>query len=150
MSSSTAVPTASTSASPLSGLSTPTAYHKPTRARAASQYSKERAARKRRPRRRRWSYEVDPMLIGVILCQVIVFTYFLVSNELLLTYNDGASASAQQMGFGQILALVVVLPSALSVVGALKEHGLKRLSKRKKINVRRNQRRDLIITDNVV
>ncbi|KAJ7161429.1 hypothetical protein C8R43DRAFT_335009 [Mycena crocata] len=109
-----------------------------------------RVTRKRRPRRRRWSYEVDPMLIGIMICQAGVTTYFIVSSELLLSYNEGASSSSSQMGFGQILALIVVLPSALSVGGALKEHGLKRLSKRKKINVRRprNQRMDCI-TDNV-
>jgi len=94
---------------------------------------------KRRPRRRRWSYEVDPMLIGIMICQVMVFTYFIVSSELLISYNDGAYTSANQMGFGQILALIVVLPSALSVIGALKDHGLRRLSKRKKIDVRRKQ-----------
>ncbi|KAJ7492476.1 hypothetical protein FB451DRAFT_1218434 [Mycena latifolia] len=147
MSSSTSVPTASSDYQ-LPGPLSPMAYHKPTRL----QWPKEGAAQvppKRRPRRRRWSYEVDPMLIGIMICQVMVFTYFIVSSELLLSYNGGASASAQQMGFGQILALVVVLPSALSVIGALKAHGLKRLSKRKKINVRRGQRRDIIITDNV-
>lgn len=89
------------------------------------------------------------MLIGIMICQILVFIYFVASSELLLLYNTGAYSSAEQMGFGQILALIVVLPSALSVIGALKEHGLKRLSKRKKINVRRNPRMDLIITENV-
>jgi len=89
------------------------------------------------------------MLIGIMICQILVFTYFIVSSELLLSYNDGAYDSAQQMGFGQILALIVVLPSALSVVGALKKHGLKRLSKRKKTNVRRRNQRMTLITENV-
>jgi hypothetical protein len=101
-----------------------------------------------------------------MICQILVFTYFIVSSELLLSYNDGAYDSAQQMGFGQvstltwvekyrvltnhqILALIVVLPSALSVVGALKKHGLKRLSKRKKTNVRRRNQRMTLITENV-
>ncbi|KAJ7070889.1 hypothetical protein C8F01DRAFT_1108239 [Mycena amicta] len=102
---------------------------------------------RRRPRRRRWSHEVDPMLIGILLCQVAVFIYFVVSSELLLSYNAGASSSAQieQWGFGQILALIVVLPSALSVVGAFKAHGLGRLSKRRKVHVsRRNKREDMV------
>ncbi|KAJ6519972.1 hypothetical protein C8R45DRAFT_42560 [Mycena sanguinolenta] len=121
------------------------AYHKPSQPQAV-QSAKATVSEippmssKRRPRRRRWSYEVDPMLIGIMICQILVFTYFIVSSELLLAYNDGAYASAQQMGFGQILALIVVLPSALSVVGALKEHGLKRLSKRKKANSPRHRR----------
>ncbi|KAJ7170029.1 hypothetical protein C8R46DRAFT_1217640 [Mycena filopes] len=131
---------------------TATAYHKPPV--VVPQYPKESASQvpnssKRRPRRRRWSYEVDPMLIGVMICQILVFGYFIVSTELLLSYNDGAYSSAQQMGFGQILALIVVLPSALSVVGALKEHGLKRLSKRKKTSMRRRNQRANSITGNV-
>jgi len=89
------------------------------------------------------------MLIGIMICQILVFIYFVVSTELLLKYNDGAYSSAQQMGFGQILALIVVLPSALSVIGALKEHGLKRLSKRKKTTVRRRNQRANSITENV-
>ncbi|KAJ6503381.1 hypothetical protein C8R47DRAFT_1105910 [Mycena vitilis] len=101
------------------------------------------ATHKRRPRRRRWSYEVDPMLIGIMICQILVFTYFIVSSELLLSYNDGAYTSAQEMGFGQILALIVVLPSALSVIGALKRHGLKRLPKRKKSTARPGRRTPL-------
>lgn len=131
------------------------AYHKPTRSWQAPQSPKETISQippltqRRRPRRRRWSYEVDPMLIGIMICQILVFIYFVASSELLLLYNEGAYSSAQQMGFGQILALIVVLPSALSVVAAFKEHGLKRLSKRKKINARRNPRVDFIITENV-
>ncbi|KAF7339342.1 Ketopantoate reductase-like protein [Mycena sanguinolenta] len=131
-------------------------YHKPSQPQAV-QSPKTATSEippmpsKRRPRRRRWSYEVDPMLIGIMICQILVFTYFIVSSELLLAYNDGAYASAQQMGFGQILALIVVLPSALSVIGALKEHGLKRLSKRKKANNlrRRRDRRMSLITEHV-
>ncbi|KAJ7786474.1 hypothetical protein B0H16DRAFT_1708637 [Mycena metata] len=133
---------------------TATAYHKPSRVQVVPQYPKESSSQsphtKRRPRRRRWSYEVDPMLIGIMICQILVFIYFVVSTELLLTYNDGAYSSAQQMGFGQILALIVVLPSALSVVGALKEHGLKRLSKRKKSTARRRKQRANSITENIV
>ncbi|KAF5368564.1 hypothetical protein D9758_002240 [Tetrapyrgos nigripes] len=81
----------------------------------------------RRPRRRRWSSELDPMFVGILICQIVVFAYFIVSSEMLLKYNhadDGGS-----YGFGQILALVVILPSALSVIGALREHGLKKKKK---------------------
>ncbi|KAJ7631063.1 hypothetical protein FB45DRAFT_555792 [Roridomyces roridus] len=107
-------------------------------------HSPKEQTHKRRPRRRRWSYEVDPMLIGIMICQMLVFIYFVASSELLLLYNNGAYDSAEQMGFGQILALIVVLPSALSVVGALREHGLKRLSKRKKL-----RKRTFLVTENV-
>ncbi|KAJ7619177.1 hypothetical protein DFH06DRAFT_77838 [Mycena polygramma] len=136
----------SASASTDSPLPLISVYHKASRAPMSSFSTTETASQathathKRRPRRRRWSYEVDPMLIGIMICQILVFTYFIVSSELLLSYNDGAYTSAQQMGFGQILALIVVLPSALSVIGALKRHGLKRLSKRKKSTMRPGRR----------
>ncbi|CAK5280582.1 unnamed protein product [Mycena citricolor] len=117
---------------------------------------------KRRPRRTQWSREVDPMFIGVVICQVLVFTYFIVSSELLLTNNYGAQDAAQQMGFGQvrrafligyiitthrslspkISALIVILPGALAVIGAVREHGFKRLSKRKRSNTRLRSRRN--------
>ncbi|KAJ7727826.1 hypothetical protein DFH07DRAFT_224636 [Mycena maculata] len=155
VSSSTSVPTISNDHS----LPRPVhsaAYHKPVRSwhmppQSPGDTSSQvpHSTHKHRPRRRRWSYEVDPMLIGIMICQICVFIYFVASSELLLSYNKGAYSSAQQMGFGQILALIVVLPSALAVVGALKEHGLKRLSKRKKINARRNPRLDFTITENV-
>jgi hypothetical protein len=88
--------------------------------------------RKRRPKRRRWSFDLDPMLVGIIICQAMVFTYFIVSSELLLRNNPSLDQSAAQWGFGQILALIVVLPSALSLIGAIMKHGVRRLSKRDK------------------
>ncbi|KAJ6621217.1 hypothetical protein B0H10DRAFT_1021653 [Mycena sp. CBHHK59/15] len=152
--SSASIPTAGSDNYSLPGLIAPVPYHKPSQSHILPQYSKKsdtqvrHVAHKRRPRRRRWSYEVDPMLIGIMICQIMVFTYFIVSSELLLANNAGVGVSSdKQMGFGQILALIVVLPSALSVVGALKEHGLKRLSKRKKVSIRRNQSMGYV-TDN--
>ncbi|KAG5718543.1 hypothetical protein E4T56_gene13694, partial [Termitomyces sp. T112] len=67
---------------------------------------------KRRPKRRRWSLDLDPMLVGIIICQVLVFTYFVVSTELLLQRNPSNDGSTGQWSFGQILALIVVIPSA--------------------------------------
>ncbi|RDB29193.1 hypothetical protein Hypma_015823 [Hypsizygus marmoreus] len=87
---------------------------------------------KGRPKRRRWSSDLDPMLVGIIICQVMVFTYFIVSTELLLKRNPSDDDSVAQWSFGQILALIVVIPSAFSLAGAISEHGVKRLSKRKK------------------
>ncbi|KAF9469855.1 hypothetical protein BDZ94DRAFT_1316968 [Collybia nuda] len=97
---------------------------------------------KRRPKRRRWSSDLDPMLVGIIICQAMVFTYFIVSIELLLRFNSSVDKSTNQWGFGQIIALVVVIPSALSLVGAIKEHGFKRLSKRKKIPGKDREKRE--------
>ena len=84
---------------------------------------------KRRPKRRRWSFDLDPMLVGVVICQAMVFTYFIVSSELLLKNNPSLDHSAVEWGFGQILALIVVLPSALQLVGVVMRHGVRRLSK---------------------
>ncbi|GLB35873.1 hypothetical protein LshimejAT787_0301610 [Lyophyllum shimeji] len=98
---------------------------------------------KRRPGRRRWSSNLDPMLVGIIICQAMVFTYFIVSTELLLNHNPSKDQSVSQWGFGQILALVVVLPSALSLIGALEEHGVKRRSRPKRtyMEERRHRKR---------
>ncbi|KAK7465415.1 hypothetical protein VKT23_005393 [Stygiomarasmius scandens] len=93
----------------------------------------------RRPRRRRWSSNLDPMFVGIVICQILVFTYFIISSELLLKYNhadDGGS-----YGFGQILALVIVIPSALSVSYAIRENGFKRRPKGKKSKRRRHHTR---------
>ncbi|TFK36991.1 hypothetical protein BDQ12DRAFT_233713 [Crucibulum laeve] len=90
----------------------------------------------RRPKRRRWSVDLDPMFVGILICQVMVFTYFIVSSELLLRRNSAGSHDVNdaQWSFGQILALIVVIPSALSVVGAISQHGFGRLSKRKRVH----------------
>jgi len=84
---------------------------------------------KRRHKRRRWSFDLDPMLVGVIICQAMVFTYFIVSSELLLKNNPSLDHSAAQWSFGQILALIVVIPSALSLIEAIMQHGVRHVSK---------------------
>lgn len=53
-----------------------------------------------RPQRRRWSSDLDPMLIGIIICQIVVFTYFILSSELLLRYNN--ADSTDEFEFGQV------------------------------------------------
>ncbi|KAG6890005.1 hypothetical protein C0995_012965 [Termitomyces sp. Mi166 len=102
---------------------------------------------KRRPKRRRWSSDLDPMLVGIIICQVLVFTYLIVSTELLLKRNPSKDDSTGQWSFGQILALIVTIPSAFSLIGAMREHGVKRLSRRKKKGMRvrehKNREEDL-------
>lgn len=61
-----------------------------------------RSSQKRRPKRRRWSADLDPMLVGIIICQVMVFSYFIVSSELLISYNPSTDNGAWQWGFGQV------------------------------------------------
>ncbi|KAG6841777.1 hypothetical protein C0991_007106 [Blastosporella zonata] len=102
--------------------------HSPLKARSTSG--------KRRPKRRRWSSDLDPMLVGIIICQVMVFTYFIVSTELLLKRNPSNDDSFAQWTFGQILALIVVMPSVFSLAGAISQHGMKPLSKRRRKGTR--------------
>lgn len=75
-----------------------------------------------RSRRANWGTDLDPMLLGLTIFQVIVFTYFIVCTELLLKRNPASDNLDQQWGFGQILALIVVVPSLISVIQAFREH----------------------------
>jgi len=81
------------------------------------------------------------MLVGIVICYVMVLTYFIVSTELLIVTNPAGDDAVKEWGFGQILALIVVIPSALSVADAIKENGFKRLSTRKKSKLHRHWRR---------
>ncbi|KAJ3916991.1 hypothetical protein F5877DRAFT_80389 [Lentinula edodes] len=74
-----------------------------------------------RPNRKLWS-NIDPMFVGILIFETIVFLYLIVSNEILLRDNR---ADTGEFGFGQILALVVVLPVLLSVIGAFGENGFR-------------------------
>ncbi|KAJ8084477.1 hypothetical protein PM082_003247 [Marasmius tenuissimus] len=85
----------------------------------------------RRPRRRRWtSHNLDPMFVGILIIELLVWTYFVVSCEKLIVLNDANDGEA--LGFGQIVALAVVTPSLLSMVSAIRENGFGRLSGKKK------------------
>jgi len=84
----------------------------------------------RRPRRKQWSGNWDPMLLGITAVQPIVFAYFVVSTELLLWWNPHQT-DGKTWGFGQILALIVTIPSALTVFDAFSEHGFRPMQKRK-------------------
>lgn len=92
---------------------------------------KSGSSKAHRPRRKQWSGNWDPMLLGIAAFQFVVFTYFVVSTELLLLWNP-YQIDGNKWGFGQILALIVIIPSALSVFNAFSEHGFKRLHKKRK------------------
>jgi len=87
--------------------------------------------RSRRHRKRGGSSNLDPMLLGITMFQLVIFTYFIVSTELLLKHNPAVDSASNQWGFGQILALIVVVPCAISVSRAFKEHGLSNLHHRR-------------------
>ncbi|TDL28337.1 hypothetical protein BD410DRAFT_216204 [Rickenella mellea] len=82
-------------------------------------------------RRRRWLDGLDAMLIGIIVFQIIVFAYFIVCSELYLKRNPSDNSDSV-WGFGQILALIVVIPSIVSVIRAFYRHRLSRLDRRGK------------------
>ena len=54
-----------------------------------------------RPRRKQWSGNWDPMLLGIAAFQFVVFTYFIVSTELLLQWNP-YNTDGNKWGFGQV------------------------------------------------
>ncbi|KAL4263415.1 hypothetical protein AB1N83_005881, partial [Pleurotus pulmonarius] len=89
-------------------------------------------AKRRRSTKRRWSRNLDPMFVGMMIYYGMVLGYFIVSTELLMHFNTRDDDVVKEWGFGQILAVVVVIPSAISVTNALAEHGFKRLSKPKR------------------
>ncbi|CAL1695043.1 unnamed protein product [Somion occarium] len=103
--------------------------------------SEKSGTRRTRHRRRGWSSNLDPMLLGITIFQVIVFTYFIISTELLLRHNPAVDSSDKEWGFGQILALIVVVPSLISVIRAFKEHGFRNRHHRKSKRGRRKRTR---------
>lgn len=65
-----------------------------------------------RPERKEWS-DIDPMLIGILIFETLVFLYLIVSNELLLRDNN---ADTGQFGFGQVCFFVARNTSVLTHV----------------------------------
>lgn len=54
-----------------------------------------------RPRKKQWSGNWDPMLLGIAVFQFVVFAYFVVSTELLLQWNP-YQIDGNKWGFGQV------------------------------------------------
>lgn len=59
-------------------------------------------SRSRRPRRRNWFADFDPMLLGITIFQILVFGYFIVSSELLRARNPSTQNDDGIWGFGQV------------------------------------------------
>lgn len=74
----------------------------------------------KRQRRQEWSPDLDPMLLGITIFQIIVFVYFVTMTELLLKRNPAADSSQDSdWGFGQVskhqpCALPCVIPHITS------------------------------------
>ncbi|KAJ4485804.1 hypothetical protein J3R30DRAFT_1410683 [Lentinula aciculospora] len=110
-----------TRARPNSSLSVQTSVYKYGSQTTSLSLSVRTPSKSNRPHRKLWS-NIDPMFIGILIFETIVFLYLIVSNEILLRENH---ADTGKFGFGQILALVVVLPVLLSVIGAFRENGFR-------------------------
>lgn len=61
-----------------------------------------------RPRRKQWSGNWDPMLLGITAFQLVIFAYFVVSTELLLWWNPHQN-DGQIWGFGQVRSCMTEL-----------------------------------------
>ncbi|KII94080.1 hypothetical protein PLICRDRAFT_674988 [Plicaturopsis crispa FD-325 SS-3] len=102
-----------------------------SRHRISSQASATTPRREGRPDRHKWSPEFDPMLLGIGSFLIIIFAYFIVSTELLITHNH-TDNSATEWGFGQIMALILVVPSVYSTIYAFYKQGFKPIHKHNK------------------
>jgi len=111
---------------------------------AASRIGPSNLGQRRRPKRRSWFVDFDPMLLGITICQALVFGYFIVSSELLRVRNHSAGQADGQWAFGQILALITIAPSLVSLIRAFKEHGFKRTHRRKGNRRRRKRATDVV------
>jgi len=69
-----------------------------------------------RPRRKQWSGNWDPMLLGIAAFQFVVFTYFVVSTELLLLWNPYQN-DGNKWGFGQVRNLHIFHPIIQTLFG---------------------------------
>jgi hypothetical protein len=101
--------TASSSTSPLPNMvrSPPTGSPLTTMGDRAP--TNTRRSNPRRSRPQRWFAGLDPMLLGIAILQAVVFTYFIVSIELLLKRNPDPSNATDQWGFGQVRILTALL-----------------------------------------
>jgi hypothetical protein len=73
----------------------------PTQLPTATHPKAKNSGSKARPRKRQWSGNWDPMLVGIAVFQFIVFAYFVVSTELLLHWNPYQN-DGNKWGFGQV------------------------------------------------
>ena len=78
----------------------PSDLHPDSAARQRRRDTGTRGQKTNRPRKKQWSGGWDPMLLGIAAFQIIVFTYFVLSSELLLHWNND-NGNNGSWGFGQ-------------------------------------------------
>lgn len=82
---------------------TPTSSHSLQDTASSTTRTSRRERKPKRQRRQEWSPDLDPMLLGITIFQIIVFAYFVAMTELLLRHNPAADSSQDSSwGFGQV------------------------------------------------
>ncbi|KAF8588164.1 hypothetical protein K439DRAFT_686237 [Ramaria rubella] len=60
-------------------------------------------SRRNDPARQKWlGAEVDPILFGIILTQLIIFAYFIATTELIVHQQGASDSDMNEWGFGQV------------------------------------------------
>lgn len=75
----------------------------PQDTRTSSPESIKRTTR-RRSKKRRWSTDLDPMFVGIMIFYAMVLVYVIVSTELLMAFNPSDDDVVKEWGFGQVKA----------------------------------------------
>ncbi|KIJ51865.1 hypothetical protein M422DRAFT_26551 [Sphaerobolus stellatus SS14] len=75
---------------------------------------------------------VDPISPGILIAQLLVFSYFIATTELMVNQKHAHVSDTNQWGFGQVLALTVVIPPAISLLSALNKNRMAKLSKKER------------------
>ncbi|KIJ37052.1 hypothetical protein M422DRAFT_781918 [Sphaerobolus stellatus SS14] len=80
------------------------------------QTSRRRNLEEQRSQSYGWIHSEDgSLLLGIIICQVFVLVYFIATTELIIHKSNASDSDSTAWGFGQILALTVVLPPLIAL-----------------------------------
>jgi len=92
-------------------------------------------------------FEADPIIFGILIAQIIVFTYFIVTTELIVTQKGAEVSDNNKWGFGQVLALTVVIPAGISLFTAFRTYGFRRILEHKPKQKHEQRRRHRVSHD---
>ncbi|KAF8513556.1 hypothetical protein BU17DRAFT_95249 [Hysterangium stoloniferum] len=81
-----------------------------------------RQKKKRSGFRQRWvPADVGAVFFGILMSQIFILAYFIATTELIIIKSGAQLSDTSTWGFGQVLALVVVIPSVLDLLQATKK-----------------------------
>lgn len=102
----------------------------------------------RKDQKKIWlGFEADPIIFGILIAQIIVFTYFIVTTELIVTQKGAEVSDNNKWGFGQVLALTVVIPAGISLFTAFRTYGFRRILEHKPKQKHEQRRRHRVSHD---